>query len=82
MKTKQPQLELLKEFNEAPSDHLFKAETVAALRQCSIGTLARERLIKKGIPYLKLNRMVRYRKADILEWLGQHPEINSSPAAT
>lgn len=61
--------ELLKEFDAASACTLFTQETVAAIRDCSVYTIERDRWAGSGVPFLKIGRQVRYRKKNILEWL-------------
>jgi excisionase family DNA binding protein len=48
---------------------LLIAEEVAALTGLSIGTLAQWRSQRRGIPYLKIGRSVRYALADVQAYL-------------
>ncbi len=70
-KPKKSREELLREFNAASHDTLFAQNTVAAVRACSEFTIERERTAGNGIPYLKIVRQVRYRKADIITWINK-----------
>ena len=80
MKTKPSRLELINEYETAPDSALFSQETVAAILDCSLATIERDRWIGKGIPFAKFGRMVRYRKADIREWLDKHRAFQSTTA--
>jgi hypothetical protein len=44
----------------------------AKMRGCSEATVARERLLGKGCPFIKIGRLVRYRKSDVLIYLDKH----------
>jgi excisionase family DNA binding protein len=48
---------------------LLTAEQVATLTGLSIETLAQWRSRRRGIPYLKVGRMVRYDPADVQTYL-------------
>jgi hypothetical protein len=74
-------LTLIYEYELAPDTMLFSQSTVAALRQCSIATVERERCRGGGVPFVKLGRLVRYRKSDIHQWLAQHPVVLSTTHA-
>jgi excisionase family DNA binding protein len=50
-------------------DGLLVAEEVAALTGLSIETLAQWRSQRRGIPYLKIGRSVRYALADVQAYL-------------
>ena len=80
MKTKTSRLELINEYETAPDSALFSQETVAAILDCSLATIERDRWIGKGIPFAKFGRMVRYRKADIREWLEKNRSYQSTTA--
>jgi hypothetical protein len=69
MKTEISRLELMHEYELAPESALFSQETVAAILGCSAATLERDRWHGSGIPFIKVGRMVRYRKLDIRSWL-------------
>jgi hypothetical protein len=70
--------ELLREFYDAPDQALFSQESVSAVRGCSIALSERDRLTGRGPPYLKLGRLVKYRKADVLEWINRHQTFSST----
>jgi excisionase family DNA binding protein len=81
MKTKTARLELITEYETAPDSALFSQDTVAAILDCSLATLERDRWIGKGIPFSKFGRLVRYRKAEIREWLEKHKPFQSTTEA-
>ena len=66
-----PRMQFLAEFNSADDSTLFNQTVIAHVLDCSTATMERDRWSGGGIPYIKINRLVRYRKADVLEWLGQ-----------
>ena len=78
MKTKTSRLERITEYETAPDSALFSQETVAAILDCSLATIERDRWIGKGIPFSKFGRMVRYRKMDIREWIERHRAFQST----
>lgn len=78
MKTKLSRLELINQYEEAPSSALFSQTTVAAILDCSLATIERDRWAGTGIPFVKIGRLVRYRKADIDAWLGNHASFQST----
>ncbi|MEI6267593.1 MAG: helix-turn-helix domain-containing protein [Methylococcaceae bacterium] len=71
----------LNEFYNAPDEALFNQMTVAAIRECSKFTMERDRWNGGGIPFVKIGRAVRYRKADVVEWLGKCQTVNSTSEA-
>jgi hypothetical protein len=78
MKTKISRLDLINEYEHAPDSALFAQETVAAILNCSLATIERDRWIGNGIPFIKIGRMVRYRKSDICLWLKEHRAFRST----
>jgi excisionase family DNA binding protein len=78
MKIKLSCLELINQYEEAHSSTLFSQETVAAILDCSMATLERDRWIGNGIPFIKIGRLVRYRKTEIKTWLDQHVSFQST----
>lgn len=78
MKTELVRLNLINEFELAPSTALFSQITVAAIRGCSLSTIERDRWLGGGIPFIKMGRLVRYRKSDIQQWLEQYQVVRST----
>jgi hypothetical protein len=78
MKIEPSRIDLIREYELAPDWALFSQETVAAIRACSLATLERDRWIGNGVAYIKMGRLVRYRKSDIRAWLDQHISIQST----
>ena len=50
----------------------FDTEEVSKMTKRSPGTLANDRVYKKGIPYIKLGRKVLYSRADVIRYLESH----------
>jgi len=72
----------LDDFHSAPDTSLFNQKIVALVRDCSTATLERDRWAGGGIPFIKINRAVKYRKADVLAWLEQYqPQASTSEVA-
>jgi hypothetical protein len=74
-------LSLMNEYEAAPDSALFSQLTVAALRQCSIALIERDRWAGMGVPFLKMGHLVRYRKSDIRTWLEKHQSFQSTTQA-
>lgn len=72
MKSSLTRIDLISEYEIAPEWALFSQETIAAIRDCSLATIERDRWIGIGVPFIKMGRLVRYRKSDIQTWLQQH----------
>lgn len=72
----------LAEFYSAPETSLFNQIVVAQIRDCSTATMERDRWAGGGIPFIKIGRAVKYRKADVLAWLSQYePQQSTSEKA-
>jgi hypothetical protein len=80
-KTRLARLTLLQEFETAPLDALFTQATVAALRDCSIANIERDRWRGTGIPFRRIGHSIRYSKRDILAWLSQYQPVRSTAEA-
>lgn len=78
MKSKIPRLTLISQYELAPETALFSQDTVAAIRDCSLATIERDRWAGTGVPFVKIGRLVRYRKSDIYHWLEQHRAYRST----
>lgn len=78
MKSQSIRLDLITEYESAPDSALFSQETVAAIRDCSLATIERDRWAGTGIQFIKIGRLVRYRKTDIRTWLENHKSFNST----
>ena len=59
---------------------VVSAVTVGTMIGVSPKTLANWRCQGKGPPFLKIGRLIRYRKSAILEWLSIH-ELSSTSAS-
>jgi len=81
MQKKLSRIELLIEYEHAPEDSLFAQATVAAFRNCSIATVEHDRWAGTGVPFIKMGRLVRYRKYDIKKWLMQFQAMHSTTEA-
>ena len=78
MKSQSTRIDLLQEYERAPDWALFSQETLAAIRDCSLATLERDRWAGAGVPFVKMGRLVRYRKSEIRTWLEQHETVSST----
>jgi hypothetical protein len=81
MKLEKTRLALINEYESAPDSALFSQHTIAAVRQCSVATVEHDRWAGRGVPFMKLGRLVRYRKADIRAWLESHRVVQSTTQA-
>lgn len=80
MKT-ETRLSLMNEYEAASDTALFSQLTIAALRQCSLATIERDRWAGMGVPFIKMGHSVRYRKSDIRAWLEKHQSVQSTTQA-
>jgi hypothetical protein len=51
---------------------IMKAEQLAPAIGSSVGALAQDRYRKRGIPYIKMNRSIRYARAEVARYLLAH----------
>lgn len=70
--------ELVAVFWAAPNEALFDQKVVAATRDCSESLCERDRWAGRGPRFVKQGRLVRYRKADVVEWLNSHQMFSST----
>ncbi|WP_295402415.1 hypothetical protein [uncultured Thiocystis sp.] len=73
-----PRTDLIHEFTSAPDSALFDQRTVAAVFDCSVAKMERDRWSGDGVPYLKIGNAVRYRKSDVLALLAALPVYRST----
>ena len=78
MKKQSSRIDLINEYEQAPDWALFSQETLASIRYCSLATLERDRWAGTGLPFQKIGRLVRYKKADIHAWLEGHQSVCST----
>lgn len=76
--SRKTRLDIIQEFELAPESTLFGQETPAALLDCSAAKMERSRWDGTGIPFVKIGRAVRYRKADITNYLKQQKTCQST----
>jgi predicted DNA-binding transcriptional regulator AlpA len=65
-------------FWNAPPQALFDQKTVATVIGFSQAWLERGRWAGYGPSYKKIGRKVLYSKADVADWLNQHPSMQST----
>lgn len=78
MQNENLRLTLMKEYEFSSDDTLFSQIMVAAVRQCSTATVERDRWAGTGVPFIKMGRLVRYRKSDIRAWVASQPVVQST----
>ena len=78
MKSQSSRLVLIQEYEQSPDWALFNQQTVAAIRGCSLATMERDRWAGIGVPFVKMGRLVRYRKSEIRTWLENHHSVQST----
>ena len=62
-------------------DLLLSQREYAEIRRCSERTIERERASGTGCRYIKIGRGVRYKRADVLNFIEQHARQSTSEAA-
>jgi hypothetical protein len=63
------------------SDFLLTQSEYANIRRCSERTVERERASGVGCRYIKIGRSVRYKQADVLEFIERHARQSTSENA-
>lgn len=63
-----------------PPDFLLTQREYANLRRCSERTVERERALGTGCRYIKIGRGVRYKRADVLDFIERHACQSTSEA--
>jgi predicted DNA-binding transcriptional regulator AlpA len=66
------------QFWSARPEALFPQATLVAITDLSNAYFERGRWAGYGPKFIKLGRAVRYRKADVVAWLEQHPGRSST----
>jgi len=61
-----------------PLDLLLTQREYASIRRCSERTIERERASGTGCRYIKIGRGVRYKRADLLDFIERHARRNTS----
>jgi hypothetical protein len=69
---------LIQQFCAYPPEALATTDMVAAYLGCSKAKLERDRWAGGGIPFKKISRSVRYKKADVLAYLECCPRLLST----
>lgn len=80
-KTRKTRLELLAEFDAAPSSALFPQAYIAALRGCSEANIACDRGSGRGVPFLRIGNRILYRKSDYVAWEERHQPVRTTSEA-
>ena len=55
------------------NEQLFDEHDLARITKRSVASVRRDRLLKKGCPYIKIGSSVRYLPSDVEAWLGSLP---------
>jgi predicted DNA-binding transcriptional regulator AlpA len=57
---------------QVPVDRLFDERSAANVLSCSVALMRKWRLFDEGPSYVKIGRLVRYRRSDIDAFLDSH----------
>jgi hypothetical protein len=55
--------------NDNPLQELLTERELARITKRSVASVRRDRLLKKGCPFIKISASVRYRPSDVEAWL-------------
>jgi predicted DNA-binding transcriptional regulator AlpA len=69
---------LVRQFWAAPDEALFPQTVLVAITGLSAAYFERGRWAGYGPKFIKLGRLVRYRKADVLDWINHRPPVAST----
>ena len=67
---------------EGYSNRLLDTKRAASLLNCSPAAMAKFRVERRGPPYIKVGRLIRYRRIDLIRWLKScrvSPEQSTKP---
>jgi excisionase family DNA binding protein len=70
-----------KHAGEAGSDHLLTVEETAEFLRCSTDSLNKWRISGRGPRFVRVGRRVRYRAADLADFISAFTRSNTSQAA-
>lgn len=68
----------VRQFWTAPDEALFPQTALVAITGLSNAYFERSRWEGGGPKFLKIGRLVRYRKSDVLAWINQRPTVSST----
>lgn len=51
------------------TDSLFDEHDLAKIQKRSVASVRRDRLLRRGCPFIKIGSSVRYRRSDVSTWL-------------
>jgi hypothetical protein len=54
-------------------DDLLSEHDLARLTKRSVGSIRRDRLLRKNCPFIRIGRSVRYVRSDVEDWLRSLP---------
>jgi predicted DNA-binding transcriptional regulator AlpA len=69
------------QFWAAPDEALFPQAVLVAITNLSNAYFERGRWAGYGPRFIKLGRLVRYKKRDVLAWIAQRPAVSSTSEA-
>ncbi len=72
-------LEMVNEFWASPDQALFTQETLSAVTGLSHSFFERARWIGDGPNFIKLSRVVRYKKSEVIAWMEQWEHLHKLP---
>jgi hypothetical protein len=56
------------------ADALITERDLARWIKRSLGSIRRDRLLRRGVPFVRLGHLIRYRRADVLSYIAAHTE--------
>ena len=64
--------------NENANHKYLTEKEVAIITRLSLATLRNDRFLRRGIPYMKIGRSVRYSLEDVIQYMESH-KIKTAP---
>lgn len=77
---KHNRLSLLADYWLSPDEALFREDVVAARMDVKVTTIQSHRWEKIGVPFVKMGKLVRYRKGDIEAYIAQNNKVRAKPS--
>jgi len=59
-------------------DALITERDLARWINRSLGSIRRDRLLRRGVPFVRVGHLIRYRRADVLSYLTSHTQKTES----
>lgn len=75
-------LQMIEAFWQAPPESLHDEKVIGHVLGFTDAWCQRSRWAGQGPPFVKIGRNVRYRKSDVVEWIGSQKRVSATEPAT